>query len=329
MTSRRTLLLGVGAGWLASPFPSFGQATAKVRRIGWFEPSIPSGFPERRKAFLGEMRRLGFVEGQNLLVDYRYGEGRLERFPAIAAEMVKRNPECLVAMGVDAVKAARGATGGIPIVIGTMDADPVKEGLVASLARPGGNITGMIGIAWELSGKRLELLREINPKIRSVAAFIDGRTVAGRAHLEGAESAAHTLKIQLKTYALKDPGDIEDAFREARAAGVDALFVVAVGLINSHRKQIIALANQARLPAVYSNTEFVQDGGLIGYAPDLVHQIRNVATYVEKILNGAKPQDLPIAQPTQFTLAVNLKTADMIGVRIPKAVVGRADRVIQ
>jgi putative ABC transport system substrate-binding protein len=322
-----TLFLG---GAAALPLASWAQAqTGKTRRIGWFEPGTPTSAPARREGFHKVLREAGFVEGQNLVVDYRYGHGKPEQYRAFAAELVGLKPECVVATGVDTILAVRQATSTIPIVMGTIDADPVKEGLVASLARPGGNITGMIGIAWELAGKRLELLKEIVPKAARVAVIFDPRSPAGHAHVRETEVAARALKMQLQLLEAKEPADLDNAFRAARDARVDALFVVAVGMVNSHRPRIVALANEARLPVIYSNLDFVGDGGLIAYAPDLVEQFRRVATYVDRILKGAKPSDLPVQQPTKFELAVNLKAARAMGVTIPKSILGRADRVIE
>ena len=315
---------------MATSYASFAQVAKRAtRRIGWFEPGTPDSFPSRRKAFHEVMRHAGFVEGKNLLVDYRYGRGRLEQFPSIAAELVGLKPECLVAIGVDVIKAIRRSTSTIPLVMGTIDADPVKEGLVASLPRPGGNITGMVGIAWELAGKRLELLRELEPKITKVAVFFDPRSPAGHAHLKDAESAAGKLKMQLQLLELREPGDLEPAFRAARAARADALFFIAVGMLNSYRERIVALASELRVPAIYSNVEFVADGGMIGYAPHMIDQFRRVATYVEKILKGARPGDLPIVQPTQFELVVNLRAARAAGVQVPTSLLARADRLIE
>ena len=293
------------------------------------EPGTPASFAARRKTFHEVMRQAGFIEGQNLLVDYRYGHGKLDRFPILAAELVALKPECLVAIGVDAIGALRRSTSTIPIVMGTIDADPVQEGLAASLSRPGGNITGMTGIAWELAGKRLELLREIDPKISSVAVLFDPRSSAGHAHLKETENASRAVNVKLQLLELREPDDIEQAFRAARAARTQGLFVIAVGMLNSHRARIVALANETRLPAIYSNLDFVAEGGMIGYAPNIVDQFRRVATYVEKILKGAKPGELPIVQPTTFELVVNLKTAKAIGTRIPKSILVRADRMIE
>jgi putative ABC transport system substrate-binding protein len=322
-----SILLGSAAAW---PIASWAQqAKSKTRRIGWLEPGSPESFPARRKAFQQVLREAGFVEGQNLVVDYRYAKGKLEQFPALAAELVALKPECVVATGVDAIQALHKLTSTIPIVMGTIDADPVKEGIVGSLARPGGNITGMIGIAWELAGKRLELLKEIAPKAVRVGVIFDPRSPAGHAHVKETEAAARSLKMQLQLLEVKEPADLDKAFRAAHGAHADALFVVAIGMVNSHRPRIVALAAEARLPAIYSNLEFVGDGGLIAYAPNTVEQYRRVASYVDKILQGARPGDLPIQQPTTFELAVNLKTAKATGVAIPKSILGRADRVIE
>jgi putative ABC transport system substrate-binding protein len=321
------MLCGGAAAW---PLAVWAQpAKGAARRIGWLEPGSPESFVARRKAFHQVLRDSGYAEGRNLAVEYRYARGRLERFPALAAELLALKPECVLAIGVDAVQALRKLTSTVPIVIGTLDADPVKEGLVAGLARPGGNITGMIGIAWELAGKRLELLKEIVPKAARVGVLYDPRSAAGAAHVKEAEAAAPKLNLALRLLGVKEPPDIEQAFRAARDAPADALFVVGVGMVNSHRSRIVALAGEARLPAIYSNLEFVGDGGLIGYAPDTVEQFRRAADYVEKVLKGAKPGELPIQQPTKFELAINLKTAKAAGVTIPKSILGRADRVIE
>ena len=314
---------------MALPVGCLAQASAATKRIGWLEPGVPASFPARRKAFEEVLRVAGFIVGTNLAIDYRYAAGKLEQMPSLGKELVALHPDCLVATGVDSIKAVRQATSSIPIVMGTIDADPVEEGLVASLARPGGNITGMVGVAWELAGKRLELLKEVAPSTKRVAVLFDPRTPAGHAHLKQAQVAAGTLRIELHPLGVKEPADLEPAFRAARSAGCDALFVIAVGMVNAHRPRIVSLATETRLPAVYSNVEFVEDGGLIGYAPNIVEQYRRVGTYVLKILNGTKPADLAIMQPTLFELAVNLKTARVIGVAVPKSLSSRADKVIE
>lgn len=321
------MFCGCAAAWPLATWAQ--QAKGAAWRIGWLEPGGPESFTARRQAFHQVLRDAGYVEGRNLAVDYRYARGRLEKFPALAAELLALKPECVLAIGVDAIQALRKLTSTVPIVIGTIDADPVGEGLVASLARPGGNITGMIGIAWELAGKRLELLKEIVPKATRVGVLFDSRSRAGDAHVKEAQAAAPRLNLALQLLGVTEPADLEQAFRAAHDASADALFIVGIGMMNSHRSRIVALAGGARLPAIYSNLEFVGDGGLIGYAPDTVEQFRRAAGYVEKVLKGVKPGDLPIQQPTKFELAINLKTAKAIGVTIPKSILGRADRVIE
>ena len=275
------------------------------------------------------MRAAGYVEGTNLVVEYRYAQGELQQMPALATELVSLNPDCLVATGLDAIRGFRRATSTIPIVIGALDADPVKEGLVTSLARPGGNITGVIGIAWELAGKRLEILRQIAPKTVRVAVLLDPQAgAASDAHLKAAEAAARRISLQLQVLEVKEPSDLENAFRAARANRADALFVITPGMLNSHRRRVIALANEIRLPAMYSNLEFPREGGLVGYAPNVAEQFRRVATYVDKILNGARPGDLAIEQPTAFELVINVKAAKGIGLTISRSVLARADQVI-
>jgi putative ABC transport system substrate-binding protein len=322
-----TLILG---GAAALPLASWAQPSkGQTRRIGWLEPGSPESFPARRKAFQEVLRKAGFVEGENLIVDYRYAGGRLEQFPVLAAELTALKPECVLTIGVDAIHALRKLTSTVPIVMGTIDADPVKEGFAASLARPGGNVTGMVGIAWELAGKRLELLKEISPKVARVGVIFDPRSHAGFAHVTEAQAVARTLNLALQLLEVKEPADLDRAFRAARAARADALFVVGIGMVNSHRGRIVALATGARLPAIYSNLDFVGDGGLIAYAPNTIEQFRRAAAYVGKILEGARPSDLPIEQPTHFELWINLKTAKAIGLTIPKSFLGRADRVIE
>lgn len=326
---KRTFVAAFAAAAMAPQLALLAQdGRSTSRRVGWLEAGNPTSFPQRRSAFLDALARSGFSEKKNLVVDYRYAGGKLQRLPVLAAELVALKPECVVAIGIDAIGAVRKTTSTIPIVMGTMDADPVKEGLIASLPRPGGNITGMIGIAWELAGKRLELLREIDPRIKHVAVLLDPRSPASHAHLRDAADAARTLKMELHLFELREPADIERAFRAADAARADAFFVVAVGMVNSHRARIAALAQQAKVPAIYSNVEFVADGGMIGYAPNSIEQFRRVAAYVAEILKGAKPEDLPVMQPTQFELVINSKTAKATGVQIPKSLLLRADRVI-
>jgi len=322
-----TIFLGGAVAWPLAALAQ--QAKGNTRRIAWLEPGSPESFPARRKAFQQVLREAGYGEGRNLDIDYRYARGKLEKFPALAAEIVALKPECVLAIGVDAIHALRKLAPAIPIVMGTIDADPVKEGFAASLARPGGNVTGMVGIAWELAGKRLELLREIAPKAARVGVIFDPRSHAGLAHVTEAQAAARTLNLTLQLLEVREPVDLDEAFHAARDARAEALFVVGIGMVNSHRPRIVALATEARLPAIYSNLDFVGDGGLIAYAPNTVEQFRRAAAYVVKILGGATPGDLPIEQPTKFELIINAKAAKAIKLKIPKSLLLRADQVIE
>jgi putative ABC transport system substrate-binding protein len=220
------------------------------------------------------------------------------------------------------------STATIPIVIGNIDADPVEEGLIASFARPGGNITGVTGIAYDLVGKRLELLKETVPGLSRVAILINPSRAAD-AHVRGAVVAARNLGIELHVVEARSPGDLEGAFRVARQKRVEALDLVATGLMNSHRARIVNLAAHSRLPMIYSNRDFVLAGGLMSYAADFVAQNHRAATYVDKILKGVKPADLPVEQPTKFELVINLKTAKALGLTIPPSLLLRADQVIE
>jgi putative ABC transport system substrate-binding protein len=213
--------------------------------------------------------------------------------------------------------------------LGNLDSDPVEEGIIASLARPGGNVTGLVGIQWELAGKRLELLREVAPKASRIAVLFDPRTRSGQVHVERTQSAAHKLGMQLQLLEARAPGDIDRAFKAAREGRAEALSVIHVGVMQGERPRIARLALEARLPAVYSATTFPPDGGLMAYAPDTADQYRRAAVFVDKILKGAKPADLPVEQPTKFELVINMKTARALGITIPQTILVRADRVIE
>lgn len=325
---RRDFVLLTVAGMMA-PLPARAQSGRK-RRVGWLEPGRQDTFAKRRVAFLDELSKAGYVEGKNLAMEFTYANGKIETLPALAKEVLSRKPECVVALGIDSIRAVRDAAPStLPIVMGTIDADPIAEGLVAGLARPGGNITGMIGIAWELAGKRLELLREVSPRVKRIAVLYDPRSPAGHAHLKQTEAAARTLKMDLRVVGIQSPDEIDGAFRAAREWRADALFVIAVGMINAHRPHFAALAVDLRLPAIYSNVEFAADGGLMSYGPEGIQQYRRVANYVDKILKGVNPAELPIEQARVFELVVNLRTAKRIGLQIPRSIVARADRVIE
>ena len=304
------------------------QQPGKVPRIGFLASASPSVVSGRIEAFQQGLRELGYVEGKNIVIESRYAEGKLDRLPALVAELVRLKVEILVSAGPIPTRAAKEATVTIPIVM-TQDTDPVGNGFVARLARPGGNITGLSTLAPELSGKRLELLKEIIPKLSRVAVF-GTSTMPGHAQsLREIELAAGAFKVQVQHLDVLGPKDIEIAFRAASKERSDAVLTLNSPILNSHRPQLAELAVRNRLPAMYARRESVEDGGLVFYGVSLLDLDRRAATYVDKILKGAKPADLPVEQPTKFELVINLKTANQIGVKIPESVLFRADKVIK
>ena len=304
------------------------QQPGKVPRIGFLASASPSVVSGRIEAFQQGLRELGYVEGKNIVIESRYAEGKLDRLPALVAELVCLKVEILVSAGPIPTRAAKEATVTIPIVM-TQDTDPVGNGFVARLARPGGNITGLSTLAPELSGKRLELLKEIIPKLSRVAVF-GTSTMPGHAQsLREIELAAGAFKVQVQHLDVLGPKDIEIAFRAASKERSDAVLTLNSPILNSHRPQLAELAVRNRLPAMYARRESVEDGGLVFYGVSLLDLDRRAATYVDKILKGAKPADLPVEQPTKFELVINLKTANQIGVKIPESVLFRADKVIK
>ena len=274
------------------------------------------------------MRELGYVEGKTIFIDYRYAEGKIDRLPKLAAELVRRNVEVIVTAGPADTRAAKKATGTIPIVM-SFDNDPVGNGFVASLARPGGNITGLSTLAPELSGKQLELLKEIVPRLSRVAVFGNSTNPGNALALREIELAAETLKVKLENLDVLDPKDIGTAFRTASKGRDKAVLVLGSPVINSQRTRIVDLAVKNRLPAIYYSAEMVEAGGLLAYGVNRNDLTRRAAVYVDKILKGAKPAELPVEQPTKFDLIINLKAAKQIGMTIPPNVLARADKVIK
>jgi putative ABC transport system substrate-binding protein len=268
------------------------------------------------------------VEGKNIVIEWRSGEGKSERMPALSAELVHLKVNIIVTSGPSATRPAKEATSTIPIVM-AFDTDPVANGFVASLARPGGNITGLSILAPELSGKRLELLKEIVPKLSRVAV-LGNSTFPGNAQmLRETELAADAFGVKVQYLDVLAPKDIETAFRSANRARAEAVLVMGSGVLSSQQKQIADLAIKSRLPASYLQTEYVEAGGLMSYGASLTDLARRAATYVDKILKGAKPADLPVEQPMKFELVINLKAAKQIGLTIPPNVLARADKVIR
>ena len=302
------------------------QQAKKVFRVGYLSNRL--GIEAREEAFRQAMRDFGYIEGHNLVIEWRFAKGKNAVFPELAAELVRLRTDCIVAVGVAAIRAVKQLTDGIPIVMATIDADPVEIGLVASLAQPGGNVTGFTGIAYDIAGKRLELLKEAVPKATRAAIFTTGPTT-GQAHLREAETAARALKIHLQVLSVPDPAGLDSAFKIALRDRVEILDVVVTSWVSSHRLRLVNAVTKMRLPTVYSNPDPVFEGGLMSYAADPVAQTRRAATYVDKILKGTKPADLPVEQPTKFEFIINLKAAKQIGLTIPPNVLARADKVIR
>jgi putative ABC transport system substrate-binding protein len=274
------------------------------------------------------LRELGYVEGKNIIIEWRYGEGKLDRLPALAAELVRFKVDIIVTSGGTPTRAAKEATSTIPIVM-AQDSDPVGSGYVASLASPGGNITGLSSLAPELGGKRLELLKEIVPKLSRVAVLGTSTNPGYAQVLKEIELVAKAFRVKLQYLDVLSFKDIETAFRAAGKERVDAVLLLVSLVLNAQRKQIVELAVKNRLPAIYYTAEWVEDGGLLSYGVSFTDLYRRAATYVDKILKGRTPADLPVEQPMKFEFIVNLKAAKQIGLTIPPNVLVRADKVIR
>jgi len=304
------------------------QQPKKVPRIGFLSSLSRQAVANRIEAFRQGLGELGYAEGKNILIEWRYAEGKTERLPELAADLVRLKVDVIVTGGPAVNRFAKEATASIPIVL-TFDNDPVGNGFAASLARPGGNITGFSTLAPELSGKRLELLKEIVPKLARVAV-LGNTTVPGNAQaLREAELAAGAFGIKLQYLEVQNANDIETAFRTASKGHADAVLVLGSQVVTSHVKQFAEMAAKNRLPAMFWSPEFVEAGGLMTYSVSITDLFRRSAIYVDKILKGAKPADLPVEQPTKFELVINLKAAKQIGLTIPPNVLARADRVMK
>ena len=321
-------------GLLAAPLPSDGQEPAKVYRIGYLGSVRPTpaspGQARNWEALVGGLRERGYVEGQNLVIEHRYTEGRDERAPSLAAELVSLKPDLIIAHGTAQVRAVKQASSEIPIVMfGVIE--PVRRGLIASLAHPGGNVTGLTDTAGvEIVGKYLQLLKEAVPKVSRVVVLGYSAPQPDRTIFQGEmEAAARALDVTLQAYAVGVPEEFEGVFAAITKARVDALLVRPHPLFWTHAKRIVDFAAQSRLPAVYPSRDHVVAGGLMAYEANHPDIYRRIGIYVDKILNGANPGDLPVEQPTKFDLIINLKTAKALGLTIPQSLLIRADEVIQ
>jgi putative ABC transport system substrate-binding protein len=329
MRMRPVVLLGAVLACLLAPVVAAGaQPQAQIARVGFFRPAPPS--PEATRileAFKGGLREQGYIEGQNLAVEVRFPTTTADRLADIAADLVRKKPDAIFAAASSGIDAVRKATSTLPIVALDLETDPLASGIVASLDRPGGNVTGIFLDFPELGGKWLELVKEVAPKVSRVAVLWDPAT--GRVPLNGAEAAAPALRLQLQVLEARGPGDFEAVFQSAVRARAGALVTLSSPVFNTYRRLLVDHAAKHRLPAIMPFPLFADDGGLIAYGPDLVELYRQGGVMVGKVLKGARPRDLPIERPNRFVLVVNMKTAKALGVTIPQSVLFRADRVVE
>jgi len=329
---KKTPIIGIAlyALLIAPHFSVEAQPAEKISRVGLLISARPSTASRRIQAFQRGLRELGYVEGKNIVIEYRYAQGKVELLPQFADEMVRLKVDIIVTDTSYATQAAKNATRTIPVVF-TLANNPVGDGQVASLARPGGNLTGLSILTLDLNGKRLELLKEAFPQISRVG-FLTRTGLGpgiGQDRFKEAEIAAKGLGLRLEFVGAKDADDLDSALEAAKRAGVQAILAHPSTFVATNRARIIELTIKNRLPVVYGSREHAEAGALMSYGPDLVYNYQRAATYVDKILKGAKPGDLPVQQPTKFEFVINLKTAKQIGVTIPPNVLARADRVIR
>ena len=328
---RRTFMALVSGGLLAAPLAAGAQRTGKTPRIGMLSFTTP-GTPEesrRIEIFKQGLRELGYVPGQSISIEYRHSAGRDdELLPRLAAELVDLKVDVIVTYGTKATRAAKQATRTIPIVMLTV-LDPVGTGLVASLARPGGNITGSSEVSEELSAKRLELLKEALPRTKRIAVLVDPSHPTNALDLKSTQIAAQALGMTVQSFEVHARSELDSVFARVTRQPLDGLIVLPGGSLFTHRRHIVDLATKHRLPVIYAWREGAEAGALLSYGVDIADNYRRAAVFVDKILKGAKPADLPVEQPTKFELVINLKTAKALGLTIPKSLLLRADEVIQ
>ena len=304
------------------------QPPGKIPRIGYLSTNTPAAMSTRTEAFRQGLRELGYVEGKTVVIEYRYAEGKRDRLPALAAELVRLNVDIIVAAGGEGTASpAKQATNTIPIVM-TNVTDPVGNGFIASLARPGGNITGLAALTEDLAGKRVELVKETFPKISRMAVLLDPEDPSKIVELKSIQAPAKVLGVNLQSIEVRS-SDFQSAFNAATRERAGALLVLQNGVTNTARKPITDLATKHRLPTMWAESGLMDAGGLMSYGPNYADLFRRSATYVDKILRGAKPADIPVEQPTKFEFVINLKTAKQIGLTIPPNVLARADKVIK
>jgi putative tryptophan/tyrosine transport system substrate-binding protein len=325
---KKITVLTLCAMFLAVSYSASAQQPAKIPLIGYLTQASLAAVAPRTEAFRLGLKELGYVEGKNIVIEYRSPEGKFDRLPALAAELVHLKVDVIVTAGAGATRPAKAATVKIPIVM-AQDDDPVANGFVASLARPGGNITGLATLSPELSGKRLELLKEVVPKLSRVAVFGASTSPGNAKVLRELELAAAALGVKLQFLDVQSPKDIETAFRASVRGRADAVLLLQNPVHFPQRKQIAELAIKSRLPVIYGRPEYGESGGLMTYGVSFTDLDRSAAYYVDKILKGAKPAELPVEQPMKFEFIINLRAAKQIGLTIPPNVLARADKVIR
>jgi len=328
---KKVTVFTLSALLFALSYPVSAQQPKKVPRIGYLSSQDPARESARSEPIRLALRELGYIEGQNIAIEYRYAEGKRDRYPELLAELVRLKIDIIVVAGGGApIRAAKNATKTIPIVMVGSGADPVEEGLVESLARPGGNVTGITNLSRELGGKRLELFKEAVPKLARVAVLHDPTSVGATRELkENLPIAARALGLTIRAWEVRTADDFEKVFTALNKDRPDGLYVPGGPLMRANRKRIVSFTLKSRLPSVYGFREPVDAGGLMYYGADLSDSYRRVAYFVDRILKGTKPADMPVEQPTKFEFLVNLKTAKQIGLTIPQKVLERADKVIR
>jgi len=324
----RGVLVALTCSFLAAPPAAGAQQAGRTATIGYLGSSSPSLESNVVEAFREGLRQLGYVEGRNLIIKYEWAEGQEERFPVLARELVRLKPDVIVTTGTPGTLAAKEATQSIPIVVAGAG-DVVETGLVSSLAKPGGNVTGQSVLVPELAGKRLEFLKEAVPRLSRVAVFRNPANPITALAWKATEQAAKALDVKLQPVEARSPNDLERALASIKAARPGGLVVLPDRILLAYRASIVQFVTKNRLPGMFPYQEFAQEGGLMAYAPDYAGISRRAATYVDKILKGAKTGDLPVEQPTRFELVINMKSAKALGLNIPQSILIRADRVIQ
>ena len=304
------------------------QQIKKIPVVGYLSASVRATHAPSFEAFRQGLRELGYIEGQNIAIEARFAEGKAAKLPELIEELLRLKVDLLVAGGSEAVRPAKETTKTIPIIVAHFE-DPIGEGFVASLARPGGNITGLSRMSSDLAGKRVELLKETKPTIRRIGVFVNPANANNLLAMKEADVAARGLGIQVQPLEVRRPDDLEEAFTSAAKDQTNAIIASVDRIFDTERKRIMHFAIGKRLPSMFYTSRAVQEGGLMSYAPNVLDLFRRSATYVDKILKGAKPGELPVEQPTKFEFVINLKTAQQIGLTIPPNVLARADRVLK